>query len=117
MSRERAYQKILSHLLAHFEKVEHFDGKQFGDSLPQELLPSFNTSTLFPIPHFEDEEKLLIEVEKVSAQLKKFYVQKKMKELAEEIKTASASATESDASRIDELRKKYSQLASQLESN
>jgi len=113
MSKERAYQKILAHLLSHFEKVDHFDGKQFGNNLPEELLTSFNTSSLFPIPHFENQEKLLYEVEKIALQLRKFYLHKKLKELSLEIKEREESGDA--AEEVESLRKKYSELTSKLE--
>jgi DNA primase len=112
MSRERAYQKILLHLIDHFDSGKSFDGKQFGDNLPQELLASFNTSVLFPLPTFDEQDKLLVEVEKSAVQLRKFYIQQKMKAIAEEINQVD----ESDEEKGAVLRKKYSQLASQLQS-
>jgi DNA primase len=112
MSRERAYQKILFHLVDHFEKNDHFDGKQFGDGLPTELLPSFNTSVLFPLPTFDDQKKLLAEVEQTAANLKKFYLQNKLKDLAHEIKKQE---NEENDEELEELRKTYSELASQLQ--
>jgi DNA primase len=111
MSKERAYQKVLWLLLAHFEKSEHFDGKQFGDGLPHELVSSFNTSLLFPLPVFEDEEKLQKEIIKVAEQLRKFYLQKRLKTLADQIKEHE----DTDEELVENLRKKYSELASQLE--
>lgn len=128
MSRERAYQKILSHLLDHFEpssaiasegQGEMFDSKKFGDSLPTELLPSFNTSVLFPLPTFAEQKHLLEEVEKTAANLRKFYLQKMLKDLALEIKQKETEGTDEtkETAEIEELRKKYSQLASQLEAS
>jgi ABC-type phosphate transport system auxiliary subunit len=112
MTRERAYQKILYHLLDHLEIHEQFDGKRFGEGLPQELVPSFNTSALFPLPIFTDEKLLLSEVEKIATSLKRFYLQKRMKELAGEIKEHE---NETDEEKVSDLRKKYSELASQLQ--
>ena len=110
MTKERAYQKILLHLLSHFESSEHFDSTQFVTRLPTELLPSYDTSTLFPLPHFDNQDMLMQEVEKTAIQLKRFYLQKKMKDLAEEIKQQ-----DENEERQAELQKKYSHLASQLE--
>ncbi|HSA83657.1 MAG TPA: hypothetical protein VLF20_02110, partial [Patescibacteria group bacterium] len=114
-SKERAYQKILSHLLDHFANNEHFDGKQFGDGLPSELVPSFNTSTLFPLPAFEDQQKLVVEVEKTAATLRKLYLQKRMKDLAVEITQKESEDNAAVDEELEMLRKKYSELASQLE--
>ncbi len=116
MSRERAYQKILSHLLeSPFVKTsedKHFDHKEFGDSLPEELVPSYNTSLLFPLPLFEDQKKLLAEVEQTAANLKRFYLQKKLKDLGQEI---SEQEKEENDEQLEKLRKTYSELASQLQ--
>lgn len=121
MSKERAYQKILSHLLDHFNGNEHFDGKQFGDGLPAELVPSFNTSVLFPLPAFTEQKHLLEEVEKTASHLRRFYLQKKLKDLAQEIRKLEeleGSDGVNEANETEELsalRKKYSELASQLQ--
>jgi DNA primase len=111
MSRERAYQKILFHLLEHVELNEQFDGMRFGDSLPQELVPSFNTSALFPLPIFAEEKHLHSEVEKIASSLKRFYLQKRLKELAGEIKEHA----DEEGEKVEKLKKKYSELASQLQ--
>jgi len=109
MSRDRAYHKIMDHLLSHFEKTDNYDSKLFADGLPSELVPVFDTSALFPLPAFEDEEKLLKEVEKASQKLKTVYIHEKMKKLAEEIKQG-----EKDEKEVEELQKQYSDLASYL---
>lgn len=113
LSKERAYQKILHHLLDHFAKTEAFDGKKFIHSLPTELVASFDTSLLYPIPHFENKQKLISEVEKIAAKLRTIYINQKMKDLANEIKTKESQGLEKES---EELKKKYSHLASQKSS-
>lgn len=112
ISRDRAYHKIMDHLLLHFDTTEHFDGKKFANGLPKELVPTFDTSVLFPLPPFDSEDKLLKEVENVSQKLKIVYIQDRMKKLAQEIKEK-----EKDGSDIDELQKKYSDLAAHLQAS
>lgn len=114
MSKERAYQKILSHLLDHFDGNEHFNGEEFGEKLPSELLHSFNTSALFPLPVFDDQKKLLEEVTKTALTLRKLYLQKKIKDISKEIQELEAQ--EEESSDLEGLRKTYSELVSQLES-
>ncbi len=109
MSRERAYHKIMDHMLLHFEKTEHFDSQIFAGGLPTELVPAFDTSALFPLPTFDSEDKLLLEVENAAQKLKIVYIQEKMKKLAEEIKQ-----NENDGKEVDELQKQYSELVSHL---
>ncbi len=112
ITRDRAYHKIMDHLLFHFESTEHFDGKKFADGLPKELVPAFDTSILFPLPPFDGEEKLLKEIENVSQKLKIVYIQDKMKKLAQEIKEKEKTGEE-----IEELQKKYSDLAAHLQAS
>lgn len=113
LSKERAYQKILHHLLDHFINVDSFDGKKFIHSLPMELVASFDTSLLYPLPHFEDAHKLLSEVEKIATKLKTIYIHQKMKDVAKEIKIKEQAGVEKE---VEELRKKYSRLVSQKSS-
>ena len=110
MTRDRAYHKIMDHLLMHFEKQDHFDGAKFADKLPKELIQAFDTSSLFPLPEFADNDKLLIEIEKIASQLKRIYLQEKMQKLAREIKTK-----EQEGKGVEELQKQYSDLAQHLQ--
>lgn len=120
LSKERSYQKILYHLLEQIEKEQ-----PLGAGLPEELLSSFNTAVLFPLPVFEDQEKVLIEIEKVAKQLRRFYIQKKMKDIALAIKAASntveteerevEASNVAEIKKLEELRTQYSALAAQLE--
>lgn len=112
MSRDRAYHKIVDHLLTHFEKADHFDGKSFGDGLPKELVTTYDTSLLFPLPTFPDEEKLIQEVGKAAQKLKIVHVQEKMKKLAIEIKQG-----EHDGKEVGDLKKQYSELATRLQAS
>lgn len=112
MSRERAYHKMMDHLLLHFENTDHFDSRVFAGQLPTELVHAFDTSALFPLPAFETEDKLILEVEKAAQKLKTAYIHEKMKKLAEEIKQA-----EKDGSEIEEMQKQYSDLASHLQAS
>lgn len=113
MSRDRAYHKIMDRLLSHFENTEHFDGKKFGDGLPTELVSVYDTSLLFPLPIFESEDKLMLEIEKASEKLKTIYIQDKMKKLAEEIKLEEEK-DEKKSELLEDLKKHYSELASHL---
>ena len=115
MTKERAYQKILTHLLEHFEKSEQFDHGSFGNGLPSELVSSFNTSTLFPVPSFSDQERVLEEVEKVATDLRRVYLQKRMKEVAKQIQSLEVVDENDESSELLDLRKEYSKLVSQLQ--
>src|SRR5579862_4305016 len=56
MPKERAYHKIMDHLLTHFQRQDSFDSADFGDGLPQELVSIYDTSFLVNLPHFTDEK-------------------------------------------------------------
>lgn len=122
ISRDRAYHKIMDRLLTHFESSpkplsfkgddEKFDSKMFAKGLPEELVPAFDTSALFPLPVFESEEKLLTEVEKAARKLKIVYVHEQMRKIAEEIKEKEKAGQEKE---IEVLQKQYSDLASNLQ--
>lgn len=112
MSKERAYHKIMDHLLQHFDRTDGFNSKAFGDGLPKELLENYEKSLLFPLPAFENEDKLLTEVEKTAQKLRTMYIQQHLKKLAEEIKQKEESG---DEAVVNELKKSYSHLASRLE--
>lgn len=119
MTKERAYQKILVHLLSHVEKHDEFNHKHFGDGLPDELVRNYDASILFPLPQFETQEKVVEEALKTARVLRKFYLQKKLKDMAAEIHKKEADGTEESnaTEEINELKKKYSKLASQLQTS
>ncbi len=82
LPKDRAQQKILHCLIDYFNQSEIFDSKKFGDSLPAELMQSYDTSLLRPLPHFENQQKLLTEVGKIAGDLKFIYFKKKIKDEA-----------------------------------
>jgi DNA primase len=112
LPKERAYHKIMDHLLTHFERQDGFDSTVFGDALPQELVSIYDTSFLVALPHFADDKHAQEEIKKIALQLKRLYIQKKMKDLASEIKQKEHEGAENEAM---SLRKKYSEFASRIE--
>lgn len=113
MPKDRAYHKIVDHLLDHFENNSQFNSSSFGDGLPKELAPSYDTGFLLTLPNFIDEKHAREELMKTAQQLKRIYIQKKLRELSLEIKQKDEEGEE-DAATI--LRKRYSELASRIES-
>lgn len=109
VSRDRAYQKILYALQKYLDENHSFDGKRFGESLPKELHEAYNRSCLFPLAQLTDQEKYLLEAEKVAMQLHDMYLRQKMRQLALEI-----AESEKQGHAADELRESYSHLASSL---
>lgn len=113
LSRERAYQKILHHLLAHFAEINMFDSKTFADSLPTELLSVYDKCFLFPLPKFEDEEVYTEEIAKVVSELRVLYIQKKMQELNDLIKQKEKEGNGQD---LEKLQEEFSALTQKLDS-
>jgi DNA primase len=113
MPKERAYHRVMDHLLSHFENHSQFDGNAFGDDLPKELVPTYDTCFLVTLPTFVDENHAFDEIRKIAYQLKRTYIQKKLKTLAQEIKQNEEGGNEDKAA---ELRKTYSSYASSMDS-
>ncbi|HSX09281.1 MAG TPA: DNA primase [Candidatus Saccharimonadales bacterium] len=113
MPKERAYHKIMDHLLSHFEKNMQFDGNSFGNNLPKELLPTYDTCFLVNLPTFVDEEHAFVEIRKIANQLKRIYIQQKLKALALQIQQNENDGDEDQAAK---LRKTYSEFASRIDS-
>lgn len=111
MPGDRARQKILYHLLDHFVHTDTFDSKVFTSILPGELIDSYDSSLLFPLPHIEDQKSLEIEVEKVAEKLKKVYIRSKMTTISKEIKIKEKDGSEEESAK---LKRKYSELSSLL---
>lgn len=113
LSRERAYQKILYHLLSFFSTAEVFDNRKFGDNLPTELISTYDKCFLFPLPKFPDDKSYKEEIVKVSTELKKMYLQEKIKQMNDLIKENEAKGNEEEAGRLHE---EFSKLVSQMSS-
>lgn len=111
MPKERAYQKLVIHLLSYFKEHEVFDGQQFGTGLPQELHTSYSISLLFPLPHIEDRDAFEKEVVKTATQLKEIYLKQRMKKLSTLIKKEEEEGNEEE---IEKLRGEFSSLVSEL---
>lgn len=72
-SEETAYQKILTHLGSFFKKTEILDNKQLALDLPTELVATYNTCLLYPLPSFATADNFTIEVEKKAIELRDMY--------------------------------------------
>ncbi len=111
MPKERAYHKIMDHLLRHFEKNPTLDKNAFGNDLPTELVPSYNTCFLLTLPQFTDPKQAEEEITKTAQQLKRIYIQQKLRTLSTEINQKEREGLEEEAT---VLRESYSQLASHI---
>lgn len=102
LSREKAYQKILTALLEHFSSTEEFSQAAFGKSLPSELHHSYNKSILFPLPPFKNQEKYLDEIDKVAWELKDIYLRDKLKLVNKELSHKKEGDESLEAKKLEE---------------
>jgi DNA primase len=99
---KRAYQKFLYYLADFLEQKGKYDQAVFNNSLPAELLNTFNNVLLLPLSSFSDISKYITEMEKIANQLKTIYIKEKVKHLAELIKLKEAEGKEEEATVLKE---------------
>jgi len=108
-----SYEKIIEKLLIYFKAHETFDGKKFASGLPLELLKSFDTCFLLPLPKFDSNDKFYIETKKSAEELMNLFLREKIKELTEKVKIK-----EKDGSQDSEiLRKELSEMVTLLQNS
>lgn len=112
LSKEKAYQKILSLLLEYFKTTQEFSHERFSQVLPEELLHSYNKSMLFPLPPFKEKDQYLHEVEKVSKQLRDLYLRTRLKVISEELVAKEKNGSNDED--LQGLKEEYSTLLSLL---
>lgn len=111
VTREKAYQKILTHLLEHLGGDGDYDSKKFSEGLPTELQHSYNKSLLFPIPPFASSDQYLNEVEKVAKQLCDLYLKDRLKLVSEQMIAKEKDGSEQE---VSQLKEEYATLLSLL---
>lgn len=99
LSHDRAPQKVMYFLFKYVESADVFDGKKFGDSLPQELIATYDRSLLYPLPELSDTQELL-EVEKLAIQLRELYVRQKIKQKSAEKKEKELAGNDEEAMQL-----------------
>ncbi|MBI5045313.1 MAG: DNA primase [Candidatus Levybacteria bacterium] len=104
---EKAYQKILIHMVEYFKKHEAFDQKLFSGSLPPELVFSYNKSLLFPLPPLLTSEAYLREIEKVARQIRELYLRERLKIVGADL---AKKEKEEDNEAVEALTKEYGLL-------
>jgi len=104
-----SYQKIMEFMTQVLKKVGKFDGKKISNGLPNELLKSFDSCYLFPLPGFNNEEKYFDELEKMANELFEIDIKDKRKEISQKIKE-----NEENEDEVEKLNKEYSHLTSLL---
>lgn len=111
IGKERAYQKLIHHLAEYTHSSDNFDHGIYSTSIPSELLEVYNTSLLFPLPVFANEEKYSEEIEKVAAELRKVYLKERIKTLTDTIRDEEKNGNED---KVLKLKEKYSKYITML---
>lgn len=97
-----AYQKIIERLLSFAKTHKSFDRNQFASSLPEELIKTFNTCFLFPLPQFISREHYLQEIENVANELKELSVRFNMQQIGEKIKEIEKNGKSGELQKLQE---------------
>ncbi len=106
-----SYQKILIHLQKYCETHPECLGKDALIGLPEELIPSFDTCFLLPLPQFENEEKCVLEEKKTVEELYALYIREQIKSLGDAIKQKEKDGT---AEEIAKLQAEFSHFVTLL---
>lgn len=97
-----SYRKIIDSLSLFVKKNDKFSRPDFLKFLPKELVASFDTSYLFPLPSFEGEEQYEKEIEKIARELRALFLKNKIKEISESLKKGEK---DEDVEKVENLEK------------
>ncbi len=107
----KSFEKILQNMFLFIEKEDVFDVKNFSKNLSKELVSSFDTCYLFPLPKFNEESKNIEEIKKVLKELLIIQIKEKIKIISDEIKEKEL---KNDEKALEILRKEFTRLLSEL---
>lgn len=102
-----SYKKILDYLVAYCKERNTFDSKKLLKSLPSELVKTFDTCFLFPLPKFLNNNAYEEEVEKVARELRMIFLKNKIKLITLNLKNEEK---EKHSKQIQALEKEVSML-------
>lgn len=111
LSKEKAYQKLIDHLMMYFADHEAFDQAIFSEQLPTELHFTYNKSMLFPLPPFDTDGHYQKEIDKVARQLKDIYLRERLKSVSEQIVSLEKDGNEA---KVITLKEEYTDLLKNL---
>lgn len=80
-----SYGKIFERIQVYMKTHEKMDVKEISKALPSELLTSFDSCYLLPLPKFDTRLLLLEEVEKVIKDLREIFVKERIKKITGEL--------------------------------
>ena len=108
----KSYEKIIEKLKIYFESIEKFNEKKFANALPSELLKSFDTCFLLPLPKFDSSDKYFFEIEKAGVELLTLFIKERIKHIREEIKAREKEEPVSEELKL--LKKELVEIISNL---
>lgn len=97
-----SYQKIIDNLLNYFKQNNKFNSSDFLNILPKELVTSFDTSFLFPLPKFVSNDVYEKEAVKVGREMRALFLKNKIKEISLNLKQQEK---DEDIKKIQNLEK------------
>ncbi len=106
-----SYKKIIDFLVDYFKTNNAFDVKIFLKILPKELSAAFDTSYLFPLPKFENNNKCILEAEKVTAELRVLFLKDRIREISIGLK---AGDKDDNTKKVSDLEKELASTVSLL---
>lgn len=89
-----SYAKILEFITQVTKTNKNLDVKKIAGGLPAELVKTFDSCYLFPLPSFINEDKYFEELEKVANELFVLGVKEKIKNMSQKIKESKDGETE-----------------------
>lgn len=104
-------EKILESLSVYLQKKEKIETEEFSKTLPKELIPSFDTCFLFPLPKFETADKYQQEAGKIAEELLSLYLKDKIRIVSEEIKNMEK---DKNFEEVEKLKKEFTELINKL---
>lgn len=95
-----SYQKILHHLQNYCTTHPECLGKDALIGLPEELIPSFDTCFLLPLPQFDNDDKWTQEARKTAEELYVLYIKAQIKHLGDAIKQKEKDGTTEELAKL-----------------
>ena len=89
-----SYAKILEFITQVTKTNKNLDVKKIAGGLPAELVKTFDSCYLFPLPSFNNEDKFFEELEKVANELFVLGIKEKIKNVSQKIKESKDGETE-----------------------
>jgi len=104
-----AVERIMMLLKSSLQNTPDFTIESFAKTLPTELLETFDTCLLAPLPPFENEEQFQAEIKRTIIEAKNLTIKKRLKEIEEEMRQK-----EQDEDAIEKLQQEFEKLTKLL---